>query len=163
MSFIAGAYNATYKSLALGQTQKGFDIEWQQVLEEVTSDVFRGMQDGIYQGVNLLIRTVLIEPDAAGVNSLIWPWNSTIGTTGVIGRNLKSLAGPLILTRCNSSLSATPATITIPKAIIWKDKVSSNYENAQRKIPVVIAGLAVDASSDSAVIGCSGANLFTTA
>lgn len=163
MSFIAGAYNATYKGSSIGQTQKGFDIEWQQILEEVTSDVWRGIQDGIFQGLNLLIRTILIEPDAAGVNGLIWPWNATLGVSGIVGRNLKSMAGPLILTRCNASLSATPATITIPKAIIWKDKVSSNYENAQRKIPVVIGGLAYDASSATSIIGCSGANLFTTA
>jgi len=163
MTFIAGAYTATYKALALGQTQKGFDIEWSQVLEEITSDAWRGALDGVFQGLNpLVIRTVLIQPTAPGVPGLIWPWNATQGVSGVTGRLLSALAGPLVLTRCTST-TASPATITVPKAIIWKDRVTSNYENAQRKIPVVIAGLPYDPASASAMISCAGANLYSVA
>ena len=164
MPYIAGNYTATYDAVALGQTQKGFDLEWSQVLEEITSDAWRGALDGVFQGLNpVVIRTILIEPDQPGVSKLIWPWSATQGVSGVTGRLLRSLAKSLVLTRCNASTSATPATITIPKAIIWKDKVTSNFENAQRKIPVVIVGLPFNPASASAMIDCVGASLYSVA
>ncbi len=160
MTYIAGAYTALYKTLALGNVEQGFEIEWQATIEDIISDVFRGINDGVFQGVGVLIRTVLIEPNAAGVQSLLWPYNATLGVTGVTGRLMSSMAGPLVLTKCAGSV-AQPTSLTFPKAIIWRDKVSSRYANQQRKIPVVIAALPYDASSASSVLGCNGATLFT--
>lgn len=161
MSFVAGPYTATYNGLALGQFDDGFETDYGATIEDITSDMYRAVEDGVYQGVDVVIRAILNEPNAAGVAGLIWPYDSTFGTTGAIGRLMTSLAKPLVLTAC-AGTTATPATYTVPRAVIYRDRLVSKHGSVQRKIPVVIAALPLPDGGSSGVMGCAGGTLFST-
>lgn len=164
MVYIAGAYTATYKGLSLGVVDDGFELDYGAEIENVTGDNFRSRQDGVFQGIEGAIRCILNEPSKAGVLGLIWPYDATLGKTGVIGRLMSSMAGPLVLTAC-AGTSASPSSITVARAVIWTDRVITKFASSQRKVPVVIAALPVASSGGdtSGIIGCVGADLFTFA
>lgn len=162
MGYVAGAYRATYNALALGQTEDGFEFDYGQVAEEIVSDIFRGRQDGVYQGIDLVIRTVLTELTAAGIQSLTWPWHTTLGHSGVTGRLWSTMAKPLVLTAC-AGTTATPGTITIPKALIGTDRINTKYNNAQRKLPVTIISIPTPENGSlplGSTIDCEGGILY---
>lgn len=160
MTFIAGPYQGTYKGLALGQFDDGFELEYGAKVEDIISDIFPSREDGVYRGISVMVRAILNEPNAAGVQSLTWPWSNTYGASGSTGRLLTSMAGPLVLTKC-SGTTAIPTSLTIIRAVIWSDMITSRYNSNQRKIPVVIAGLPVPADNASQPMGCSGGTFFT--
>lgn len=161
MTFISGAYSGVYKGSVLGQFDDGFELEQVATIEDIDSDIFRGVEDGVLQGIGLVIRLVLNEPTSAGGVKLLWPYNATLGTTGIMGRLMTSLAGPLVFTKC-AGTTASPSSITIPRAVIWRDPIRSRYGNFQRKVPVVIAGLPLPSGGSSGVMGCAGGALFST-
>lgn len=166
MTHIAGAYRATYKGLSLGQTDDGFDIDQGAVIEDITSDFFRAREDGVYQGIDMVVRCILNEPDLSGVKALYWPYDSTLGDSGIPGRLMTTMAGPLILTACAGTTAASDiAVITFSRAIIWTDRIVQKYANVQRKIPVTIAILPVPepAASSAGNMGCSGGVFYITA
>jgi len=165
MVYIAGAYNATYGGLSLGVVDDGFELDYGAEIEDIMGDNFRSRQDGVFQGIEASVSCVLNEPSKAGVLSLIWPYGATLGTTGAIGRLMTTMDNILILTAC-AGTTASPSTITIPRAVIWTDRVVTQFASAQRKIPVVIAALPYDTAAganSSGLIGCGGASLFTFA
>jgi hypothetical protein len=162
MPHIAGSYSATYGGLSLGQIDDGFDLDYNQIVEAITSDEFRARQDGVFQGLEVATRFVLNEPDLAAVRDLSWPWDGTMGTTGEVGRLLKALAKPLILTKCGSGGSQYPNSITFLKAILWTDRVNTKFANTQRKVSVNVASLPIANGSSSGVLSCAGGVFFTT-
>ena len=159
MGYIAGAYSATYDGAAIGQIEDGFEIEYGQVVQDIMSDMFRAREDGVFQGIEYLVRFVLMEPTLAGVARLIWPWSATVGQTGVIGRLMTTLADPLILTAC-SGTTAAPATLTFTRAVIWTDRITSKYASEQRKVPVTVAVLPVPLAA-APIMGCAGGAFYT--
>ncbi len=160
MAYLAGNYSATYGGSALGQIDDGFSLDWAQKLEEITSDSFKARQDGVYQGIEMTLRFVLNEPKAAGVKNLVWPWATTEGDSGIVGRLMSALALPLVLTRCTSN-AADPATITFTRAVVWTDQISTEFALRQRKISVSVAVLPVPASA-AVVMGCAGGVFYTS-
>lgn len=159
MGYIAGAYSATYEGAAIGQIEDGFEIEYGQVVQDIMSDMFRAREDGVFQGIEYLVRFVLLEPTVAGVNRLIWPWSSTVGQTGVVGRLLTSMADPLVLTAC-AGTTASPASLTFTRAVIWTDRVTSKFASELRKVPVTVAVLPVPAAA-APIMGCAGGTFYT--
>ncbi len=160
MAYLAGAYSATYGGAALGTIDDGFNLEWQQVIENIMSDSFRAREDGVYQGVEMMLRFVLNEPLSAGVAELVWPWDATEGETGVIGRLMTSMAQALVLTKCSGN-AASPASITFTRAVLWTDPVTTKFASQQRKIAVNVAVLPVPVSP-AVVMGCAGGTFYTT-
>ena len=160
MTYIAGQYSATYDGAALGQLEDGFEVEYGQVIQDIMSDMFRAREDGVFQGIEMLVRFVLMQPTAAGVANLVWPWSASVGQTGVIGRLMSSMAHPLVLTAC-AGTTASPATITFTRAVIWTDRITSKYASEVRKIPVNVAVLPVPVSP-ATIMGCAGGTFYTT-
>lgn len=164
MSYIFGAYRATYNGQSLGQVEDGWEHDYGQVAEEISSDLFRARQDAIFQGVDMVIRAVLLEPALSAVRSLVWPWDATYGKTGVTGRSLLSLAKTLTLTACSGN-NASPATMTFPKAIIGTDRIVTKLGNTLKKLPVTIWVFPYPSNAslpDLSPLDCDGGTFFTT-
>lgn len=119
MSFIAGAFTATWNSLALGQMEDGYFLTDPAVGE---AEMIRGDnagpaadQDGVLLGGNCYLSCILLESNAAALATLFYSG----GTSGLIrlsGTLISAIWQPLILTRVSSGLSATPATRTFARA-----------------------------------------------
>jgi hypothetical protein len=135
MGYIAGSFSATYHGRNLGLVDRGFQQIISPIYEMIQTDVFRGDVDGIFQGMNMMIRTVLTEADLPSVQDLIWPWdgdadgtirNSTsysnsdpgddtdlaeleteYGAVGPSGVLLSAFAKPLVLTPCPGTTAKT--------------------------------------------------------
>jgi hypothetical protein len=159
MAYIAGQYSATYNAAAIGQIEDGFEVEYGAVVQDIMSDMFRAREDGVFQGIEFLVRFVLMEPTVAGVARLVWPWSTTVGQSGVVGRLMTTMAAPLVLTAC-AGTNASPASLTFTRAVMWTDRVTSKYASEARKIPVTVAVLPVPLSA-APIMGCAGGTFYT--
>lgn len=133
MTFVAGAYTATYNAKALGQTADGFRLSHQFFKRLIQGDSGgQTAQDAVYQGVDVNVAYTLIQALAAGVDDLKWPYSGTVGTPldlGVVGQldvcgagggSPTAVAKPLVLTAVSGTAADTdgPATITLPLSIL---------------------------------------------
>lgn len=69
----------------------------------------------------MLLAGRLIEYDAAGVATAMWPYNATKWTMGTVGRTDvgSSLVKQIVLTAvAGTPAAAAPATMTFPKSIL---------------------------------------------
>jgi hypothetical protein len=121
MSFIAGPYTATYKGSALGQTADGYRVSHQFFKRLILGDSYaQTPQDEVYQGAEVFVQMRLIEYDAAGVQSVMWPYGAymNVGQVGRVSRQ-QSLAGALVLTAVAGTPAATvPSSVTLTNAIL---------------------------------------------
>lgn len=155
MTFITGAFTATYAGYPLGTTEDGFEQITSRVQEEIRSDQYRGVLDEIFQGIDMQIRMVLMELDLVGVRRLIWPYdhdadqtyNENHGWVGIAGKLTSSLAAPLVLTPCagstaksvgNSQTGSTLTSITFHNCVLAAEASSIVYSSALRKLPVTL-------------------------
>lgn len=160
MTHIAGPYSATWNGLSLGQIDDGFELEYGAIVQDIMSDSFRAREDGVFQGVEMLVRFVLNEPNAEGVQALTWPWNATLGNVTGIGKLMSTLAYSLVLTACSGTTAATHFnTITFGSAVLWTDRVTSKFASEQRKIAVSVAILPVPTGTSN--MGCAGGTFYT--
>lgn len=140
MSFIAGPYTATYKGQSLGQAADGYRVSHQFFKRMILGDSFaQAPQDEVYQGVEMFITFRLIEYDAAGVASAMWPYGAFL-TMGQVGRVSKqqSLTGALVLTAVAGTPAASaPASVTLTNAIIAEGfPVELLFAPDLREIPI---------------------------
>jgi len=127
MTFIAGAYSATFNAQAVGILEDGWELE-----QTVQAEMIRGdnmgdtTQDGVFRGGDCFISGVMREYDAAAFGAIAHYWDSTIGQLGTpdaagivdnVGKLLSGLAKQLVLTAATGP-NAVPATITADKAIL---------------------------------------------
>lgn len=144
MSYVSGEYTAVYNAKDLGQTQDGWRMEAQGGRKAVTTDRFGDMEvDGVYRGVNVMFEAVLKEWNATGMADLWWPYSTTLGRVGVIGRlEVQSLmVKPLVLTALAGTPAATvgPLSITATNAILEAEFAKNfNLNNEDRSIPIRI-------------------------
>lgn len=159
MSWISGAFSATYNAKALGSVEDGFEQITTPIYEEIRPDHYRGVVNGIFQGIDMMIRAVFIEINFPGVRDLIWPWDgdndgtlleaADLGNVARVGMLLSALAKPLVLTPCPGTTAATLgnmttsgggalASITYPRAIIAAEASSIKRALTLHKIPVTI-------------------------
>lgn len=165
MTFIAGAYSAVYNSQDLGIIDDGFTIEWVSRAEDIITDVGGAVPvDAVYQGVECTVSFVLSEWNATGAAAAFWPWASTVGQSGELGRLLSSMAQALVLTKCGSGGNQVPATITFEKAILAPGfNVSTLWANKHRKIPLQMRSLPVGLNSTANLQQCETFKLFAIA
>jgi hypothetical protein len=166
MAFLTGAFNATYDGLPLGVTEDGFEQVTTRIQEDIICDQYRGPLDGIFQGIRMQIRMVLMELNLPGVRRLLWPYDHdadgvigasagvggayTIegaGRVGPIGTLLSAVARPLILTPCpgtSSALLGNPlnggvlSNITYFKCVLSADAQAVKFSSSLRKLPVTL-------------------------
>jgi len=128
MSFIAGAFNATFNGKPMGTTEDGFELTFNRIHEEIRVDQYRGMVDGVFQGIDMTLRTVLMEADHEVITDILLAFdNDQDGTifTGLAvppatawdgdifrfqgtvpnstGQLLSKMARPLVLTPCGGT------------------------------------------------------------
>jgi hypothetical protein len=122
MSFVVGQFTATWNALAVGQTADGFKLNWKFFKRLITGDNFaQTPQDGIHQGAEMFIGFTCVAYDAAGVQTMMWPYSATRWDMGVIGRTDvgSTLAKTLLLTAvAGTPAAALPATQTFTNAIL---------------------------------------------
>lgn len=166
MTFIAGAFTATWDAQSIGSTEDGFEISYNRIQEEIRTDMFRGLLDAVQQGIDMSIRMVLVETDFEAVRHMIWPFDSdwdglqyeespanTISNTGFhggTGQLISALAKPLVLTPCSGTTAKTKgnlstggvlASITFARTVLSTDAVTLKYASALQKIPVTLTVL----------------------
>lgn len=184
MTFISGAFSATFNGKALGTTEDGFEQTTTRIHEEIRADHYRGLLDGIFQGIDMVLKAVFLEADMPGLRDMIWPIdhdNDGIlyeatghGKVGATGQLLTTLAAPLVLTPCAGTTVANKghedtglalASITYPKVILSTDAVSFKYSASLKKIPVTLIVLPVPDSaptSPAAVTICAAPMSYYT-
>ncbi len=123
MSFISGAYTATYDTSALGITAvDSIKINHQVFKQLITGDNFAETpQDAVFRGMAVFLDFTLNEYNATGARKAFWPYGTAWGTmSSVIGTTDQATnAKQLILTAvAGTPAAAAPATITFPKAIL---------------------------------------------
>lgn len=133
MSFIAGRYTITYNAKALGQTADGIRQTYEVFKRIITGDwAGETPQDAVYRGQRRGCSFRLIEPNAAGVADLLFPYSATPGAEwelGLIGlldvrgqgnSTPTSRAKQLVLTAVagTSAANDAAATVTIPLSIL---------------------------------------------
>lgn len=155
MTFITGAFTATYAGYPLGTTEEGFEQVTSRVQEEIRADQYRGILDGVFQGIDMQIRMVLMELDLAGVRRLLWPYDHDAdgtysdnhGWVGIAGKLMSSLAAPLVLTPCagstaktvgNPETGSTLTSITFHQCVLAAEATSIRYSSSLRKYPVTL-------------------------
>lgn len=156
MTFISGAFSATFNGKALGTTEDGFEEITTRIYEEIRADHYQGMLDGVVRGIDMMIRTVLYEVNMPGVRDLIWPYDADndgtlfeateYGKVGGMGQLLSAYAKPLVLTPCGGTSAALVggptagpvASITYPRAVIAAEATSIRFNAGHRKLPVTI-------------------------
>lgn len=162
MSFISGAYVATYGGLSLGLLEDGVDIEWSKLGEPIKSDVGGDMQlDGIYRGMECMLNFVLSEYDAAAAQACFWPVDPVFGDIGQVGRLDSSMVQPVVLTKC-AGTNAVPSVFTFPAVLLENGhRVQAGLKNRHRKLPIQLRVYPIYIGNPP-YNTCSEARLFTT-
>lgn len=164
MAFIAGAFQATFNAKILGTTEDGFELSFNRIHEEIRVDAYRGLVDGVFQGLDMTIRTVLMEANLPVINDLLWAFdhdNDGVISSGNspnfvidgvqgqapsgVGQLLTSMAMPLVLTPCGGTTAATVgnggaalASITFPRVVLATDPVALRFASSLRKVPLAL-------------------------
>ena len=162
MAFVAGAYQATYNGAALGKIEDGFTMRYRRFSETIVTDATGdAKQDGVYRGLQLTVSFIISEWNATGAQAAFWPFAATIGHIGTIGQLDTSLAKPLILNACGTTL---PATITFTKALLSADfDVEHLFANRHRKVPIQMDVYPIPVGAAGSTGQCDPLKLFTTA
>lgn len=161
MTFIAGAFAATFGGKYIGTTEDGFELTTSRIQEEIRVDSYRGLVDGVFQGLDMSIRFVLTEANMPAINDMLWrfdqnldgqfptPTDYVAGTVqACVGQLISSMSLPLILTPCGGTTAKTgfvigagPATLaqlTFGKAVLTPDPVTFKFASSLRRIPIAM-------------------------
>lgn len=161
MTFISGAFSATFNGKALGTVEDGFEEVTSRIYEEIRPDHYQGMVDGVVRGIDMRLRCVLYEVNMPGVRDLFWPFDADndgtlfeqaeYGKVGGMGQLLTTYAKPLVLTPCGGTSAALLggftglggavgpiASITYPRAVIAPDPTSQRFNAGHRKLALDI-------------------------
>jgi hypothetical protein len=126
VSFIAGAYTATYDGTTIGQTTAGFLLEHFVNKELITGDAEgRTPQDSVFQGHEMFITFAMTDYTLTKVKLAFAPYGAGVwGNQGVVGRTDvgSSIAKQLMLTSTTGTPAvASPASLTAPLCILAED------------------------------------------
>lgn len=162
MTFIAGAFAATYGGKYIGTTEDGFELTTSRIQEEIRVDAYRGHIDSVFQGIDMSIRFVLTEANMPAIADMLWNLdqngdntaNDITDTTGpgqvrtCVGDLISKFALPLVLTPCNGTTAKsgfngatanTPlASITFSKVVLTPDPVTMKFASSLRRIPIAM-------------------------
>jgi hypothetical protein len=139
MSFIAGPYSAVWNSLAIGQTESGFEFTEPGIVgQPIVGDNFgpECHQDAVLSNGNAFITMVLNEYDAAAMRTILSP-SGVAGRLFPSGILATSIAKVLVLTRLSASTTATPATRTANLAMLAPGQdITYLMSSGHRKVPI---------------------------
>lgn len=135
---VGGPYSATYNSLNVGHTEKGYTLEEEILKEEVKADAYGDMvMDAFYRGLNVTLNFIGIEWSAAATPTMLCPYSATAGVSGQPGqvaRLMEGLAQVLVLTDVALTASDNkPASLTANKAI-RHERTSISFASLMRKV-----------------------------
>lgn len=147
-TYVAGAATATYDATALGQTQEGYEIQYEPKADMINrSDIYGDtMLDIIFRGADVFAQMEFIEYKA-GPLAVAFPWASQ-GALGLIGRLGSDVAKALVFTAVAGTPAAlVPATLTASKAILAPNGNPRFSINSRlRTIPLRMVLLPYDSS-----------------
>lgn len=150
MTVIAGSYSGTWNALAIGNTAAGFRKNYAYKGRQIQFDaVGEANVDQIFTGLNMTVDFVAQEYDAAAIDTLRWPFASTIGRVNPAGLSMWQAAKPLILTSCLTGVD--PQTITFYKTILAPEyEISTEYSHRERPLPmrVIVFPVKYEAGGD---------------
>jgi hypothetical protein len=144
MTFIAGAFSATFGALPIGTTEDGFELSFNRIQEEIRIDQYRGLVDAVHQGADMSIRFVLTEANFAAIKNMVWSWSAVSpiveGSVGShAGKLISSFASALILTPCTgTSADVMTGAITFPKVVLATDPVAIKFASSLRRVPITL-------------------------
>lgn len=148
MTFIAGAFQATFGGLPLGTTEDGFELSFNRIQEEIRVDQYRGLVDAVHQGMDMSLRTVLMEANFAAIKNILWGHSGLSpiveGAVGShAGKLISTFSGILVLTPCvgttaDAQLGTAPNSITFAKAVLATDPVAVKFASSLRRIPITM-------------------------
>jgi hypothetical protein len=99
-----------------------FRFNWQFFKRIITGDnMAQTPQDAVYQGAECFLQANLIEWNAAGIYSIVWPYDTTWLDFGRVGRLdvQQWLAKQIVLTAVSGPPAQnSPASITLPLTIL---------------------------------------------
>ena len=168
MTFISGAFSATFNDKPLGTLEDGFEEVTSRIYEEIRADHYQGMLDGVVRGIDMMLRCVLYEVNMPGVRDLFWPFDADndgtlfeaaeYGKVGGMGQLLSLYAKPLILTPCGGTTAATAggpggtavASITYHRAVIAAEPTTQRFNAGHRKLALSILILPTPVSAPTA-------------
>ena len=148
MTFIAGAFSATFGALPLGTTEDGFELSFNRIQEEIRVDQYRGLVDAVHQGIDMSIRFVLTEANYPVIEELLWNTSNANNVQGrassSVGGLISTVAKALILTPCAGTTAAAQLTnaqnqidgITFAKVVLATDPVAVKFAASLRRIPI---------------------------
>lgn len=120
----SGRYTVTWNSVSLGIMEGDagvptIEVQTHHELINSTDAYGKSTIGAIYQGQDVYAQMTTIEW-IAGVRAAFWPYASTVGEIGVIGRELTDLGAALVLTAIASTPAASVgyATITATEAFL---------------------------------------------
>lgn len=159
MTFIAGAFAATFGGKYIGTTEDGFELTTSRIQEEIRVDTYRGLVDGVFQGLDMSIRFVLTEANMPAISDMLWMFDQDLDGTlneayvqgqvqTCVGQLISSMSLPLVLTPCNGTTAksgfvigtgpATLASITFEKAVLTPDPVTFKFASSLRRVPIAM-------------------------
>jgi hypothetical protein len=139
-TFAYGPYTATYGGNSIGEFEGSLEhFQIGHAREYRASRFGDSPVGGIYTGMSCLFMARLKEWTAF-TRAAMWPYDTLLGDSGVIGRAMEDMASILILTAVAGTPAATngPATRTYPLAILMPEhnqQVILGTE--QRDVPLV--------------------------
>jgi len=137
-TYIVGAYTATYNSVALGQTEEGYELQFEHKNDLISkSDVFGDkLLDMIYRGTDWFFQSEFKEWKAGPI-AVAFPW-AAMGVEGVIGRLGSDVAASLVLTSTTGTPAATtPSTLTASHTILAPNSnPRAQFNSRLRTLPV---------------------------
>jgi hypothetical protein len=140
MSFIAGAYSATWNAANIGRTESGFDVTQSFHDQPVIADSFGEMVvDFVQQGVDTIVNFTFIEYDLLATAIFAQSGGAGLGNN-LVGMVLvqQAIAKSLVLTAIGTTTPAAASagykTWTFPNSIL-ADDISVLLSSKLRKGP----------------------------
>lgn len=135
MTFVAGAYTATWNAASIGATENGFTVENENHIQPITIDEFGdSIVDGVNQGTSVTVRLDFVEYTLIKVAMTA---SHVIGAPKTnVGKTMVSLAQPLVLTPVAGTPAATDGgTWTFHKCVV-EGNVDVLLSSKHRKGPI---------------------------
>jgi hypothetical protein len=144
MSFISGAYSATWGGQPLGMVEGGFLLSYVKEGRDITGNrTGDAIIDSLYMGLDMRVSFVLSQVSLSSVQELLWTIRDAFGAGGAgeVGTSSFLMSKALTLTACNQTQNSN----SIPKVItFFHTNVMNGHEvqlafgNSHRKAQVVM-------------------------
>lgn len=140
MTFIAGAYTATYNSTTIGATEEGFEILESPHEQEIKTDEFgETVVDKVNLGNTTRIRLTFVEYDS--IKTALYAAHTQGDPKAKTGRLVSASAAALVLTPvAGTTAAAESSTWTFHKVVVDGD-FSVLLSSRHRKGPVTFLAM----------------------